>query len=101
MENHPPFVIALLVAGLRYPIASTALAVGWMVFRTLYAVSAGLLQPGVVLQPVVLTFSPTLQVGYTRSDKTDGKGRLIGTPASFLQLGLYGLMAWTGYTMVR
>ncbi|KAF2481368.1 hypothetical protein BDY17DRAFT_187367 [Neohortaea acidophila] len=77
MENHPPFVIALLVAGLRYPIASTALAVGWMVFRTLYA------------------------VGYTRSDKTDGKGRLIGTPASFLQLGLYGLMAWTGYTMVR
>lgn len=39
-------------------------------------------------------------VGYTRADKEDGKGRLIGAPFWLFQLGLYGLVAYSGVKML-
>ena len=76
LENHPSAVIAMLIAGIQYPIASAVTGALWMACRLIYA------------------------VGYTRSDKTDATGRLWGTPHSFIQLGLYFMMAWTGYQMI-
>ena len=77
MESHMQVSIAMLISGLRYPITTASMGVAWSIFRVLYA------------------------VGYTRSDKTDATGRLIGIPHSFIQLGLYFMMAWTGYQMVN
>lgn len=42
MENHPSVAIAMLIAGLRYPIATTAHGLAWMLFRIIYAVSNNL-----------------------------------------------------------
>ncbi|OLN97468.1 Microsomal glutathione S-transferase 3 [Colletotrichum chlorophyti] len=36
-ENHTSFLGALLIAGLRYPVASAALGTGWALSRILYA----------------------------------------------------------------
>ena len=52
--------------------AASVLGAGWIVSRILYA------------------------VGYTRADKEAGKGRLIGLPFWLFQLGLYGLVGYTG-----
>ena len=73
-ENHPSVAIAMLIAGLQYPMTTTALGVGWVICRILYA------------------------VGYT--SKPDGKGRLPGMPFALFQLGLFGLSAWSGIKMV-
>lgn len=76
LENETSFIASLLVAGLRFPIASTVLGAGWIVSRILYA------------------------VGYTRADKEAGKGRLIGLPFWLFQLGLYGLVGYSGVKML-
>lgn len=76
LEHHGTVAIAVLVAGLQYPIASSVMGVGWMLSRLAYA------------------------VGYTRKDKTDGKGRLVGSPFWLFQLGLYGLTAWSGVRLL-
>jgi len=39
-------------------------------------------------------------LGYTREDKTKGEGRLAGSGYALCQLGLWGLMVWTGVKMV-
>ena len=56
--------------------AASVLGAGWIVSRILYA------------------------VGYTRADKEAGKGRLIGLPFWLFQLGLYGLVGYTGVKML-
>lgn len=66
----------MLVAGLQYPIAASIMGIGWMASRLVYA------------------------LGYTRRDKTDGSGRLIGSTFWLFQTGLFGLTAWTGIKMV-
>ena len=76
LENQPSVTIAMLITGLRYPLATTALSVAWMVSRVVYA------------------------VGYTRADKEDGKGRLMGSPMWLFQFGLFGLTAWSGLQML-
>lgn len=73
LENQPSIVAAMLIAGLRYPVASALLGAGWSVARVAYA------------------------VGYTKADRSDGKGRLIGAPMWLFQLGLFGLTAMVGY----
>ena len=55
LENHASVAIAILLAGLQYPLTSAALGVGWSVSRVAYA------------------------LGYTRKDRTDGKGRMAGS----------------------
>ncbi|KAI6829550.1 hypothetical protein KC333_g870 [Hortaea werneckii] len=76
LENQPSVAIALLVAGVQYPLWSAGLGAAWLVFRIAYA------------------------VGYTREDKSGGEGRLIGAPFWFAQLGLFGLTLWTGVQML-
>ncbi|KAK8160752.1 hypothetical protein BKA80DRAFT_275905 [Phyllosticta citrichinensis] len=76
IENHTSFLTALFVAGVKYPVASSIMGAFWGVGRVLYA------------------------TGYTRKDKEDGKGRLLGFWASLLQLGLMGMAAKVGYDVV-
>lgn len=76
LENQPSLVAALLISGLYYPLVSAALGAGWTVSRVMYA------------------------IGYTRKDKTDGSGRLVGMGFWLFQLGLYGLSAWCGIKML-
>lgn len=73
LENQPSIVAALLIAGLRYPVASSIMGAGWSLARVAYA------------------------IGYTNKDRSDGKGRLIGTPMWLFQLGLFSLAGFVGY----
>ncbi|KAK0254337.1 hypothetical protein LTS09_010763 [Friedmanniomyces endolithicus] len=75
-ENHASVMAAMLLAGVQYPLTTTGLSVVWMVGRLVYA------------------------LGYTRTDKSKGEGRLAGSFFWFAQLGLFGLTAWTGIKMV-
>ncbi|KXL46483.1 hypothetical protein M433DRAFT_149390 [Acidomyces richmondensis BFW] len=76
LENHPSTAIAMLVAGVKYPLWATGLGVGWIISRIIYA------------------------IGYTRADKTAGEGRLAGSAFWLCQLGLFGLMGWMGVQML-
>ncbi|KAF2138239.1 uncharacterized protein K452DRAFT_290821 [Aplosporella prunicola CBS 121167] len=71
IENHPTFLTAMLISGLRYPVAAASVGAAWCLGRTLYA------------------------IGYTRPNTENGKGRLIGVWASLLQIGMLGTAAWT------
>lgn len=73
LENHTTFLFALLVAGLRYPVASAGLGAVWSLGRIVYA------------------------VGYTAKDKDNGKGRLAGAFFWLAQLGLYVMAGMVGY----
>jgi glutathione S-transferase len=75
-ENHPPFVMAMLIVGVEYPLTATVLGVGWSISRLLYA------------------------LGYTRADKENGKGRLIGLSFWLFQLTAFGLAGWCGVKML-
>jgi glutathione S-transferase len=76
LENAPFFTIALLIAGLQWPIASTVMGAGWLASRIAYA------------------------VGYTRADKDNGSGRLIGSGFWLFQLGLFGMVGSMGGRML-
>lgn len=76
LENYPFALSGMLLGGLKYPIASAATGLAWMVFRILYA------------------------VGYTRKDKQGGRGRLIGSGFWWCQLGFMGLVAKTAYDVL-
>ncbi|PSK49413.1 Microsomal glutathione S-transferase 3 [Elsinoe australis] len=72
LENQAAFLATLLVAGIDKPITATVLGLGWNLGRIVYA------------------------LGYTRTDKEGGKGRLAGSFFWLAQFGLYGLTAWSG-----
>ena|SRR5579871_6076094 len=76
LENYPSVLAALLIAGLKYPVASASLGALWSFGRVLFA------------------------TGYTRADKKDGTGRYRGGINYIGQLGLYGLVAKTGYDLL-
>ncbi|KAK4967540.1 hypothetical protein LTR66_011940 [Elasticomyces elasticus] len=76
IENQPSFLAALLIAGLRYPVASSVLGAMWGLSRIVYA------------------------VGYTKKDGKDGAGRLLGSPFWFAQMALYGMAGLVGWKMV-
>lgn len=77
VENQPSTVIALLIAGLRYPRLSAVLGVGWIIGRIIFT------------------------LGYTRPDKENGSGRVMGFVIQFpMQITLWGLAAWTGVSML-
>ncbi len=38
LEHQPQFLVPLLIAGLRYPVASAVLGLAWCVARVMYAV---------------------------------------------------------------
>jgi glutathione S-transferase len=66
--------LSILIAGAKYPKATTVLGISWCVFRTLF------------------------MIGYVYSDKPNGMGRSIGMPFWFAQGGLWALaffgVAW-------
>ncbi|KAF2803971.1 membrane-associated proteins in eicosanoid and glutathione metabolism [Mytilinidion resinicola] len=79
-ENHPSALAMILIAGIRYPLSTTALGVIWAVNRTIYA------------------------VGYTNAEeqgaRKGGKGRYRGVGWYVGHIGLAGLCIKTGIDMV-
>jgi len=76
LEQLALFMPALLVAGVRYPVASAVLGQIWNVGRVVYA------------------------IGYTQKDGKNGSGRLYGSVQYIGFFGLIGLLAKFGVDMV-
>lgn len=77
LENQPSFVAAVLLAGLQYPLASAVIGAVWGFCRILFA------------------------IGYTRTDKKNGSGRLIGLGFWLCQMALFGMAGKVGFDMIR
>lgn len=65
----------MLIAGLRYPVATAVMGAGWSVGRIVYA------------------------IGYTSKDQTNGKGRLAGSFFWLFQFGLFIMTGLSGYKL--
>lgn len=76
MENAPQTMMFMLVAGIMYPNATTALGVAWLACRVLY------------------------MYGYVFSDKEKGNGRYLGGWFWFPQGGLWGLVGMTAWKLL-
>lgn len=76
LENHTNNLMLILVAGLRYPVAASALGVFWSFNRVLFA------------------------LGYMDTSKKEGKGRYRGIGHFLGFLGLLGLTIKTGVDLV-
>lgn len=76
LENYTTFTLAMLIAGVRYPLISSVMGVAWGVQRVVYA------------------------VGYTRADKENGRGRLMGSGYALPQVVLMVLAGWTGWCLL-
>lgn len=74
-ENHTSVVVAMLIAGLRYPVATAVMGLGWSLGRIVYA------------------------VGYTSTEKTNGSGRMLGSFFWLFQFGLFGMASYCGYKL--
>jgi glutathione S-transferase len=76
-ENHATALVAMLLAGLQFPVTSAVLGFGWTLSRLAY------------------------MVGYSRSmPESKGRGRYKGSAFWFCQVGLIGLAGWVGGSMV-
>ncbi|KAI9723366.1 MAG: hypothetical protein M1812_001250 [Candelaria pacifica] len=76
-EHHASTLTALLLAGTRYPIATSVLGMAWGVNRVIYA------------------------IGYTRRDwGAEGKGRYWGIASTLAEYALFGMAGWTGWEML-
>jgi glutathione S-transferase len=73
-ENHPAALASLLIAGLQFPVSAAVLGAAWSVTRYLY------------------------MVGYSQGGT--GKGRYRGISFWMFQVGLLGLTAWSGVSLV-
>jgi len=73
-ENHTSFLATLLIAGLQYPLLSSAFGLMWSLARVMYA------------------------WGYVRPIP-DGQGRMVGMWWTFPQLGLVGLANAVGLNL--
>ncbi|KAJ9130847.1 Membrane-associated proteins in eicosanoid and glutathione metabolism [Coniochaeta hoffmannii] len=74
-ENLTPFVVSLLVAGLRFPVAAATMGAGWSALRALYA------------------------YGYACKGP---QGRTIGSITSrLLDIGLVGMAMFTSYKFIQ
>ena len=77
LENQTPFLSSLLLGGLRFPLAASALGCVWLVGRYMYA------------------------VGYANSKMEEhGKGRYQGFIFYVGQAGVIGLAGYTGISML-
>jgi glutathione S-transferase len=76
IENSPSFLVALVLAGLRYPVWAGALGMGWCVARWLY------------------------MQGYSTGAER-GKGRYRGIWFYLPHYSLVGLCAFSGVQMIR
>ena len=76
-ENHPSFLITVLIAGLEYPEWATRLGAAWCVARLLFL------------------------IGYSRTNYENGKGRHLGSWWMLVQLGLTGLSFASAWKMLH
>jgi glutathione S-transferase len=77
MEQHPSTALAMLIAGVDYPLVASGLGVVWILGRIVYA------------------------IGYTNPSGTRGEARSRGGRPAFLsQLVLFGLASWVGIRRV-
>ncbi|EUC37199.1 hypothetical protein COCVIDRAFT_36675 [Bipolaris victoriae FI3] len=75
-ENHPTALAAMLVSGLRFPMATAALGLAWSVNRVFYS------------------------VGYTRSAESGGKGRYYGAAGIMAHYVLVLMSAKSAYDLI-
>lgn len=76
LENLPSVIPAMLIGGLRFPVATAIAGLGWSVSRVVYA------------------------VGYTDKTKSDGSGRLPGSFFWLFQLAMYVMTGIVGYDLI-
>jgi glutathione S-transferase len=76
LENMPQTMLMMLLAGLRYPVATRWLGLAWMGLRTVY------------------------WAGYVYSSKTQGDGRKYGGAFWFVQGLIWALAIGTAGTMI-
>ncbi|MCJ1319964.1 hypothetical protein MMC15_005300 [Xylographa vitiligo] len=76
LEQLPPFLVTLLVSGLKYPVLSAGMGAFWVGCRVLYA------------------------IGYTRPHTEAGKGRYWGAGYYIPTLALLVMSGMTGWSMV-
>lgn len=76
LEHYATFLVAVLIAGLKYPVAAAVSGFGWLVSRIAYA------------------------VGYTLPSKDRGQGRVWGVPFQLFELGLIGMAGKVGWDML-
>ncbi|MCJ1379404.1 hypothetical protein MMC17_002505 [Xylographa soralifera] len=76
LEQLPPFLVTLLVSGLKYPVLSAGLGAFWVVSRVLYA------------------------IGYTRPQIEGGKGRYWGAGYYIPTAALLVMSGMTGWSMI-
>lgn len=75
--EHAPFVLpTMLVVGTAYPVTAAALGMIWNAGRIVYA------------------------TGYTRADRTEGQGRLMGSFGFVGEFGLLGMLGFMGVKML-
>jgi glutathione S-transferase len=76
-EHHTSAVLAMLLAGIRFPVAAAVCGFGWTAARTAY------------------------MVGYSGSGQgSKGTGRYKGGAFWLFESALIGMAAWTGVSMV-
>ncbi|CAJ2503466.1 Uu.00g108600.m01.CDS01 [Anthostomella pinea] len=76
LENLPCVVPAMLIGGLRFPVATALAGLGWGISRIVYA------------------------VGYTDKNKTNGSGRMLGSFFWLFQLGMFVMTGMVGYDLI-
>ncbi|MCJ1287006.1 hypothetical protein MMC26_006353 [Xylographa opegraphella] len=76
LEQLPPFLVTLLVSGLKYPVLSAGMGAFWVVCRVFYA------------------------IGYTRPQMEGGKGRYWGAGYYIPTFALLVMSGMTGWSMV-
>ncbi|KAL9116619.1 MAG: hypothetical protein Q9187_006855 [Circinaria calcarea] len=76
IEAQPSFLATLLIAGLKYPVASAGMGFAWVVARAMFT------------------------YGYTRPGKENGKGRYLGIWHFFPVLGLMGMSVLSAYGII-
>ena len=79
LENYPIALAGMLITGVKYPVTSAVTGAVWTISRIFYA------------------------TGYTRPDKTDGKGRYSGGIGSLFwlsQLTYVGLALKMGFDLI-
>lgn len=76
MENYNSALPAMLIGGLKYPVSAALAGTAWTVCRMIYA------------------------LGYTRSDRDKGQGRLMGSGFWLAQLVLYVQAGLVGVSLL-
>ncbi|EKG20450.1 hypothetical protein MPH_02173 [Macrophomina phaseolina MS6] len=98
MENLPAFLVALMIAGLRWPVESAIMGALWNFGRVLYAIGYTRNGPSNKLSELIVEIM--YRVGYTMPGAGNGMGRLLGSWANIFQVVLMVMATKVGWDMV-